>query len=428
MLRHEKFWSRRIGRNIIDKLVAYGLEEEKSGLEVVTIKLERLLQSIGSPTIGVASFSRISFWYELAKNSQTRKRHAALPSLSQQELSYSIRSLILAIASGYGVKSRRSIVKSIEALSPIPPSTWAPADHYFTHPTINLGGAERENLEVIDNDRGVIAFIELHVLAEDREAIKKSRNLTIAQESESSYSAWNMYVRFPQKRHDPSKVGFFLWTFGEALAGIDGVTTQIQEWSHGSILVYIKMLFRDIFARNETVQLFENLQAGFIETSTLIGESVEVNYHGIPTAEAARLEAEREKLFAESEKIKREVDSLPEADELRELCLEDKKLEIQRKRIENRLLEIEAIKSKIEAIKRMSDLLREGIVQQDEVEIGINDLLFVVNKGGEVKIDHPISEIAEAEEKTKVPDKVNRDSGNKESPTTEKTLSRSPNL
>ena len=193
---------------------------------------------------------------------------------------------------------------------------------------------------------------------------------------------WDVSIRVGG-RTTAKAFSYFLWTFIEALENIEGVSVEIESITKGSWYVKLKIWFRDLFAKEDVKAILQKARDS--------GEALVEK----PQVEVEKLKSEREKIDAEREKIELENINAPTVADttmLRELNIRKLKAEIES-------IEINSALKKIEGIERISQLARAGILQTDELQIDINELLYLIKRDEVIQIGSSIEDIESKEKR-----------------------------
>jgi hypothetical protein len=195
-------------------------------------------------------------------------------------------------------------------------------------------------------------------------------------------------IRFLGAECRASNFGKLVWAFGECLDTIPGVDTFVETIGTGSFWVRLKVLIKNVWARDDVKEIVEKTREAVVATKL-----------ERPVDEVNKIRADTDKLREEAMKISAERQQLPDSEEARaikELDLrrrmlenEERQVEIERKEIENRLL-------KLQVIERFSQLIGDGLVRADPVEIDVNGLMLLLLKDGKVTVGKGIDSIEDA--------------------------------
>lgn len=292
--------------------------------------------------------------------------------------------LFCEIAGNLGVKNNGEIINGINRLIPQPSQGWNPKKDDLAHESYDETSTKIEDLSIFAKHNN---WAEKEM--QDLKAMYFSLGLLNFQDKinyQINELTWRMKITFLGESNNPGKIGYLLQCFSQVLDSIDGVDLKVESWGQGSLWADMKIMFRDSFARDEASQVLENLQDGFTDTSVLIGEGAEAVFHGKPTGEVKKLNAETTKLELESEGIKNELNATPDSEELKKITLMERYLDIDAKQEDLRRKKIENQMLAMDAMKKMSDLLRDGILKQDEVKIEINNILFLLKTDSQIEI------------------------------------------
>ncbi|WP_298248089.1 hypothetical protein [uncultured Christiangramia sp.] len=188
-----------------------------------------------------------------------------------------------------------------------------------------------------------------HIISE----IEKERELP-----RNTSFEWTLELKFNDlnDNYSATQIGYTIWSISTALEQIDGVKVKLEDWGLGSRWARIKIQIRDFLAKEEVKEVLDKSK-----------DAVEAKYLDTPIEEAKKIKAEREKLQKETEGL---IDS-KDADKLR-------KLEIEKLELENRAAEIRIMQDKLNVIKGISQLVADGVIQNDsKIQVMVNDMLFL---------------------------------------------------
>lgn len=169
---------------------------------------------------------------------------------------------------------------------------------------------------------------------------------------------WTLEMKFNNLNDDYSstQIGYTIWSISAALEQIDGVQIKLEDWGIGSRWARIKLQIRDFLAKEEVKEVLDKSK-----------NAIEAKYVDTPIEEVKKIKAEREKLEKETESLTNATD----AERLRQLNIE--KLEL-----ENKATEIKIMQERINVIRGISELVTDGIIQNDsKIQILVNDMLYL---------------------------------------------------
>lgn len=229
----------------------------------------------------------------------------------------------------------------------------------------------------------------------------------IKSQKKDYYDELNWVIDISFQGSDINNASYLFWVFSGITESIEGVSLELESLRNGSIFAKFKIKFQSPFARDEFAQILDNVQHGFTDTSTLIGEGIENKYHTKPIAETNKINNESEKIREEAEKtrfekeeIKRRLDANLDADIEKELTLRERYAELNAKELENQRKMIENHSLVLDLKTKMSDMLRDGILMQDDVKIEINNLLLIYKEDHKISNGVPMREIIEKSKKS----------------------------
>jgi len=181
---------------------------------------------------------------------------------------------------------------------------------------------------------------------------------------------FTMTIRFLGDNISPSRAGRAVWSIGAAIESVGGVAVEIDSWGTGSLWAKIRVHMRSVWQRDQVQEILEKGR-----------QATESYYLDKPIAEARKLEAEYRKLDEERALLEKEMTLKPsdqQGEELMQIEIESKREDIKAKKLDNAIKEMQAI-------EKASDLIREGIVVADKVEIDIDGVCAFLFDGKRTK-------------------------------------------
>jgi hypothetical protein len=199
---------------------------------------------------------------------------------------------------------------------------------------------------------------------------------------------WEMLIKSGNK--SLAEVGYLLWTIGSALENIEGVKVSVEDVGIGSIWFKVKVLFKDLIAKEETKEVLVKAR------------EAAVSYLERPIAEVSKVKSEVFKLEKEAELNDQQIKTYDSSErkELELLNIESKKLELRQKAADIEGIELDNKKKKLDLITHISQIMASGIIQTDSLQININDVLYLIKEGNSINpgadintIDNPNSDL-----------------------------------
>lgn len=187
---------------------------------------------------------------------------------------------------------------------------------------------------------------------------------------------WTIEMRFVdfEDNYKSSQIGYTIWSISAALEQIDGVKITLEDCGKGSRWLKLKMEIRDFLAKEEVKQVLDKSK-----------DAIEAKYLDTPIEEAKKIKAEREKVERETASLINSKD----AEKLREL-------EIEKLELENRAAEVRIIQEKLKVIKGISELIADGVLQNDsKIQLIVNDMLFLEKDNEQITLGEDIEVIEE---------------------------------
>lgn len=201
--------------------------------------------------------------------------------------------------------------------------------------------------------------------AEDVNILKHSQIKESAKRNKTDFIplySWELNINISSDE-DANKIFYFLWTLTEAISKIDGARIIIQNIEKGSIKVKLKLLFKNILAKKEVKEVIDKaVRAG----------------HAVLDKPAL----EGEKIKSETELIKRQTEAITDP----EIKFERENLENQKIKAEIDRANAETFILKVQGIQKLSDLIRDGIISIDKLQIDINGMAFLVKNKDNIEI------------------------------------------
>lgn len=203
--------------------------------------------------------------------------------------------------------------------------------------------------------------------------------------------AWVISLR-SESNASLSKIGRLLWTLGRTLESIAGVSVSLDSSGQGSWRAKVSVHFKTAMQRKEVREFMEAVREGLV-----------AKYFSKYREEEKKLVAERKQLESENEKTifklkPEDVDNLalPAVPGGQDITLDnlEKLARIERIFLENQLL-------RIEMAQKAAELLSDGIIDADPLEIRINDVDYLSVLGGTLKTGASMEEIERSEERLK---------------------------
>lgn len=357
----------------------------------IILSLERLLQDVDDEYLSKIVMDKLSVLTENLKNYgiafENNDVSGALNTFYQSHKDLFVRyfSIISLISEIIKIGDKeKEINKSIEQILSIDTQILLNYGNQIQTAITDISGLSKRRNKKISSKVSSYMKQALHFSVAAMNATNKSHVVEY-------YDELNWVISIKFNNSNINKISFFLWTFSEIVESIEGITLTLVSLEMGSVFAKFKIKFNDLFIRDEFAQIGDNLQNGLYDSIVLAGESVENQFHTKPIAETNKIIGETEKIHEESKKISIETKAIerelignidPETEKNfklfeRQIDLEAKELDNQRKRIEN-------FNMALDTKKKMSDMLKDSIIEQDDIEININNLLFIL------KVDHKI--------------------------------------
>lgn len=176
------------------------------------------------------------------------------------------------------------------------------------------------------------------------------------------------------QNHQPLE---FIHTFIEGLNTIPGVHVTLEDIKIGSIQAKIKAVFDDVTSKEQVKEVLETAKKfakGKLEKEFYEGEKA--------NSEAIKNRVESQILEETLLTLKSE-----ETKELKRLESESLKYDLERKQLENERLKIQLFKERKELLK---ELLADGFINQNELEILIKGIPFMKIENGKLTISENI--------------------------------------
>ncbi|MEM7247637.1 MAG: hypothetical protein AAF533_20030 [Acidobacteriota bacterium] len=166
---------------------------------------------------------------------------------------------------------------------------------------------------------------------------------------------------------DANRFSELAWRLSHALSLVDGVKVVVDSLGTGSAWLKVRLFFKNIFAEQQVAEILDKAR-----------NSAESRYLEQPRLDAEKAEAEADKLRTETSRLEREASLLASPDE----AAEDRALEREAKRLALRRERLEQAKLQFELLTTASQLIADGILGADPVQIAIGDGEFLsLNQG-----------------------------------------------
>jgi len=164
---------------------------------------------------------------------------------------------------------------------------------------------------------------------------------------------WIINIKFSDETVNLVNVSKYLYIFSNSIEAIYGCQLIIEEIKLGSLFIKIKLFFKNLLAKEETKELFENGMNAInskLEQVTLEKEN-------------AKKDVEIKEL--EKKIIEKQLDNTIDKDITRE-----------REELINEKLKLEIANKRIETMQNLSNLLASETYNQSNIQIDINDILY----------------------------------------------------
>jgi hypothetical protein len=184
------------------------------------------------------------------------------------------------------------------------------------------------------------------------------------------------------KDNDAQKLTQSLYQIITSLSNVNNNKTEFEYISKGSLYTRIKVWMKDLVAKEETKAIIETTKE--VVTKTLTAGQVS-------HAETKNTTADTNKIKAEQKLLEKELSDKPTDFEAQM----SNALDLERKALENEKLKNEIFKERLSVIEKLSDLSAKGIIEADMVRISINEVLYLLKSGDQLKeTDADIDDIA----------------------------------
>jgi hypothetical protein len=185
---------------------------------------------------------------------------------------------------------------------------------------------------------------------------------------------WEVFIKFSGKHHRSVTVSKILWLLSEALESISGVVVEIEDQGVGSIWYKLRIFFKDLLAKEETLDTLEKVRDAAIAEADKRIEGVR------------NLEAQTLKTQAEAATIEKQSELIPDSEEakkIRDLDIKKKELEIREKEADIKKKELENYKATLDLVQQTAYMMKEGMLQAAPVEIQINGQPYLSCQDGQ---------------------------------------------
>jgi hypothetical protein len=408
----------------IDKLQNKGLYPQ--GLQEQVEVIEKMIEQYGDQYLYGAVIRRLTFWYSLVEQSESQQTIDAFR--------FNAQLVITLLASREGTNDTNYILRRLERIEPAPPHIWKPSEErelidedtksrivewiqctsgevVFRYETRRFLRKLLETPNVLDVARhNPEEFASFRAEVERQSKRDQADELTVDSDflpepisidrgsrddaeriklMRSAKYIWTIEIRLLGETCSLARLGHTLWSFGEALETIPGVVTEVTAVGTGSIWAKIRAGFQNIWQRDEVIEVLDKGRDAAI-----------AHYLGKPIAETARLEEEASKLREETRNIAKITAAMPDgehAERIRKEELRHKELENIRTEEEIRRMQLESGIRALEGVRLASDLIAQGIVHADQVQIDINELMYLLIHEDTVQKGHSLKRIGDRE-------------------------------
>jgi hypothetical protein len=336
--------------------------EDVESLEQDVLQLERLVQDINSERLTNVVNKRLLEWLELQRlikgsttaviqDSKTGEMSTwSSGQFTVSELHQSIQTILdrtLTFTQSIPPSSLEVLCKSIESLEP-----HINLDSRLILKTIPA--RETKNI-IISWDLDKLSWV-AHELLYDHQY------------------QWTVFIKFSGKYHRSVIVSKILWLLSEALESISGVVVEIEDQGVGSIWYKLRIFFKDLLAKEETLDTLEKVRDAAIAEADKRIEGVR------------NLEAQTLKTQAEAATIEKQSELIPDSEEakkIRDLDIKKKELEIREKEADIKKKELENYKATLDLVQQTAYMMKEGMLQAAPVEIQINGQPYLSCQDGQ---------------------------------------------
>ena len=189
-------------------------------------------------------------------------------------------------------------------------------------------------------------------------------------------------LRISVKDNDAQKLSGVLFQILTSLSNVNNNKTTFEYISVGSLHTRIKVWMKDLIANEETKAILETTKEA-VSKGLTAGQ--------VSHSDVKKQTAETNKIKSEQKLIEKELTDKP-SDFQAQMS---NALDLEKKALENEKLKNEIVKERLEVIEKLSDLSAKGIIEADMVRIDINEVLYILKEGNEIKkTDTDIDDIA----------------------------------
>ena len=295
--------------------------------------------------------TRLSYWLSLVRTKDEDQR------IDITELAGLVGKLVYAIISRSNRQSIRSVLLGLGDVEKAPPSDWTPPDDHLTSGVL-----------AVEDDPLDFKTSEAVLYLENQYDTYKDKSVNLIE--------WDIKIIFEGEFLDPSDVSKLIWALSEALKTVGGVSLELEDWGRGSYWVRIKARIEDTWKRDEVQQILDTARDGVVS-----------EYLERPIQEVGKTEQEKLKLESERKRIERETEALPDAGDAarkRDLEMASSELDLMRQKAEIDEMNLKNKMLQLDMIRKASDMVKDGIISADPVQIEINSLKFIALAGSEV--------------------------------------------
>jgi hypothetical protein len=182
--------------------------------------------------------------------------------------------------------------------------------------------------------------------------------------------------------NDAQRLSGILFQILTSLSNVNNNKTTFEYISVGSLYTRIKVWMKDLIANEETKAVLETTKEAVTKGLTA-GQ--------VSHSDVKKQSAETNKIKSEQKLIEKELKDKPSDFEAQM----SNALDLEKKALENERLKNEIAKERLEVIEKLSDLSAKGIIEADMVRVDINEVLYILKEGNEIKkTDADIDDIA----------------------------------
>ncbi|MBO9729246.1 MAG: hypothetical protein J7623_11470 [Chitinophaga sp.] len=220
-------------------------------------------------------------------------------------------------------------------------------------------------------------------------------------DEEQETAIWEMDIKISNEQdvYDAAEVSYLIWTIAKALSTIEGIDVELTSWGDGSKWAKLKIRIRQLASKVDLLQILKKV--GQITEAAYLKKPVE----DLQNTEAStrKIDQESKKIERETRRLERETENMMDSDKAsfmhdleihqkvldlrdRELNLEEKALGIEEKALDLEEKALNVKMKQLDYIMKVSELFKSGLQNDSDIQIKINEQLFLKRENGKLSI------------------------------------------